>query len=451
MASSSQDRPLPCPICGEVCHCDDKAHPPAAPSPAKRRFVPDNDSTVGPAGNLIDPEAYDASEQMFAASLEHNVKTKPRFVVEESGRPTSAQSERPKTVAEEGSGQAAGDIGKSEMPTPAAAAQDEIKQPEAGVGNLHSSGDFDDQAEKTPLPEQTLLPGYPDLATWRQEVAARLDSYQARRGSQEPRYPSLRLRFEDEAEYSKDSTAPEASAKPAVAAEGATSAAAVKRALDPAATASGATADASTRVIHFPRSSAVGPPRPLDELAEPVLDRPRILEAPEIAPVPPALGGILIEEVEEPVHERRPGFEIPLTPASMKVRMFAASLDAVIVVFATVLFEYVFFQVTDATMSRLRAFVIGCAFGIVFWAGYQFLLLVYAGSTPGLHLAGLRLSRFDDTPASQRSRRWRAVASILSILSLGLGYAWCFLDEDQLCWHDRITGTYLSSQHPGQA
>ena len=28
--------------------------------------------------------------------------------------------------------------------------------------------------------------------------------------------------------------------------------------------------------------------------------------------------------------------------------------------------------------------------------------------------------------------------------SLGMGYAWVFLDEDVLCWHDRITHTYLA-------
>jgi hypothetical protein len=25
-----------------------------------------------------------------------------------------------------------------------------------------------------------------------------------------------------------------------------------------------------------------------------------------------------------------------------------------------------------------------------------------------------------------------------------MGYAWVFLDEDALCWHDRITHTYLA-------
>jgi hypothetical protein len=80
----------------------------------------------------------------------------------------------------------------------------------------------------------------------------------------------------------------------------------------------------------------------------------------------------------------------------------------------------------------------------VFWGAYQYLLLVYAGSTPGLRLARLELARFDGSPAGRRLRRWRVLASFLSAASLGMGYAWVFLDEDALCWHDRITHTYLA-------
>ncbi len=45
---------------------------------------------------------------------------------------------------------------------------------------------------------------------------------------------------------------------------------------------------------------------------------------------------------------------------------------------------------------------------------------------------------------TRRLRRWRVLASYLSAVSLGMGYAWVFLDEDSLCWHDRITHTYLA-------
>src|SRR5271168_4007868 len=43
-----------------------------------------------------------------------------------------------------------------------------------------------------------------DSPAWRQEVAARLSRYQARRKPRPPRYPSLRLRFEEENHCTND-------------------------------------------------------------------------------------------------------------------------------------------------------------------------------------------------------------------------------------------------------
>jgi uncharacterized RDD family membrane protein YckC len=197
----------------------------------------------------------------------------------------------------------------------------------------------------------------------------------------------------------------------------------------------------SARIIEFPRFYG-GPVDLSYELAEPVIDRPRIVEAPEVEPPPPALGGIIIEpEEQEP--EKRPGFEIPLQSASLSRRLWAGALDGLIVLAASALFGYIFFRITGTIprLSQLLGMVVTLA--VLFWAAYQYLLLTYTGSTPGLRLAGLELSRFDGTPVHRGLRRWRVLASILSALSLGLGFAWCFLDEDALCWHDRITHTHL--------
>jgi uncharacterized RDD family membrane protein YckC len=78
------------------------------------------------------------------------------------------------------------------------------------------------------------------------------------------------------------------------------------------------------------------------------------------------------------------------------------------------------------------------------WAVYQYLLIVYAASTPGLRAAGLELARFDGTSATRSLRRWRVLASYLSGASLGMGFVWALVDEDALCWHDRITHTYFT-------
>jgi hypothetical protein len=90
--------------------------------------------------------------------------------------------------------------------------------------------------------------------------------------------------------------------------------------------------------------------------------------------------------------------------------------------------------------------MMGLAIGIpfVFWAAYQYLLIVYAANTPGVRVARLELARFDGTSPNRSLRRWRVLAAWLSAVSLGMGYLWVFLDEDGLCWHDRITHTYFA-------
>jgi uncharacterized RDD family membrane protein YckC len=202
-------------------------------------------------------------------------------------------------------------------------------------------------------------------------------------------------------------------------------------------------AEPSAKIIEFPRPLAVSQ-QLFDELAEPVLDRPRILEAPDLVPPPPALGGILLENAAERTDERRPGFEVPLQPASMTRRMLAVATDAVLVILAFTAFGYIFLKVTPTVPPLTQAAGISIVLLGLFWTGYQYLLLVHAGSTPGLKLAKLELSRFDGSSVPRKTRRWRVLASVLSGVSVGLGYAWCFLDEDQLCWHDRITRTYMA-------
>ena len=334
------------------------------------------------------------------------------------------------------------------------------------------------EAEKpTPRPRaeamnrsQSAEPESDDSPDWRQEVASRLTCYHARRKPRPPRYPSLLLRFDRE-----DSIAP---VSDTLAGHGAfpqiTTSSNQALALDtfadladltpevlpaddpvpssttptlPAAAPATAptTAPTTAKIIEFPRSWTPAP-APLDELAEPVFDRnlPRILEVPDVIPPPPALGGITIEPAQQPETQKRPGIDIPLQSAPLARRILSAAIDGLIIAAASALFGFIFWKLTAIRPPRLQ--ILGLATGLtaLFWSVYQYLLVVHSGTTPGLRLARLQLTHFDGRPATRRLRRWRVLASFLSAASLGMGYAWVFLDEDSLCWHDRITHTHLA-------
>jgi len=129
--------------------------------------------------------------------------------------------------------------------------------------------------------------------------------------------------------------------------------------------------------------------------------------------------------------------------APMMHRMGGSGIDAAVVLSVFVGSAYLFSRLS-AVPPLYQALSASAVFIWLSWSLYQYLMLVYTGCTPGLKLMKLQLRKFDDSPVSRRLRRWRVLASILSGVSLALGYAWCFLDEDQLCWHDRITHTYMA-------
>ena len=181
------------------------------------------------------------------------------------------------------------------------------------------------------------------------------------------------------------------------------------------------------------------------ELADPIFDRPRIVEAPEILPPPPALGGMLMEAQTE-VTDRSAAEVSPLeAPASIGRRVAAVLVDSAILAAAVTVFAGIFLRLNPIGGSvTVFAMALGAA-AVGLWMAYEFLFVVYTGSTPGLRVAKLRLARFDGLPLKRSGRRWRVLASFLSAFSAGLGYLWCVLDPDGLCWHDRITRTHVQS------
>jgi len=75
----------------------------------------------------------------------------------------------------------------------------------------------------------------------------------------------------------------------------------------------------------------------------------------------------------------------------------------------------------------------------VLWCAYQGMFLLRQGSTLGMRAVGLELVDFDTRPLREDRLRMRTWSVMLSSAALGLGFAWALLDEDRLCWHDRIS------------
>lgn len=345
----------------------------------------------------FDPEVPDMSEQQFAASLEEE-NQRPTFVVDATEVATN-ESVRP-----------------------------------------HSSEFVVEQRASLPSPESSALveslgPQTTDSGPdWRDQVNAKVSHYKSRKAPK-VRYPSLQLQFESPAPRGR-AVGPD----PGLLFKTSATDVPIPPPRPPAE--AYVSLEATARVIEFPRAT---PPPPIqDELAEPVHDRPRIVEAPGLLPPPPAMGGILIEEENEQEPERRPGFDMPLQSAPLSRRLLAGSADALLVAGALSAFGYIFLRFSGPIQQWKLSFQLAATLAVILWPAYQYAFLVFTGSTPGLRLAKLTVNRFDGNPVSRSLRRWRVLASLLSCASLGLGYAWCFLDEDQLSWHDRITKTHLA-------
>lgn len=291
----------------------------------------------------------------------------------------------------------------------------------------------------------------PNPDAWRDELAQRLTRYRTRRKAPPPRYPSLKLPFQG-IQYTSRSAAVEETAPlpafeapvrqvPATDAREPVSPAETERQIPRVIPVP--VQQVSAKIIEFPRFAWAPPPAPPDQLAEPVGEQLRILEVPEIQPPPPALGGITIEAVQTEAVEKRLGIDIPLQIAPWERRLAASLIDSLIIGFACGLFGLIFWKIAAVRPPQIQLLGLAAGTLAIFWAAYQYLLIVYSGSTPGLRAAGLELTRFDGNSTSRSLRRWRIFASYLSALSLGMGYVWAFLDEDSLCWHDRISRTHF--------
>jgi uncharacterized RDD family membrane protein YckC len=344
---------------------------------------------------------------------------------------------------------------------------------------------------------------------WREQVASRVQQHRAKRKGADPD-PNLELRFTvqdapvDPRVMRARRFVAQAATKSPFADDQFQSQTTV------ASTAEDTTLAETTKIIHFPGSggSRGGSRNALAtvhdyhaamvelEAEEPLLDSLRITDVgetaegqaelpsaalrgspesfssvthPNIAYVPDDAPPIVYRKAKEPPAEQLelpnfddiqleathqqvlPELELGPRPAPLGQRMMAGIVDAAIVLAAAAVFNVTFTQLAEENLHSRMALLCAVAVGGVLWTLYQYTFLVHGNGTPGMHLAQLELANFDGKPVSAFDRRCRAVASALSGFSLGLGFLWALVDEDQLGWHDRMTKTLIRSSAPNPA
>ena len=141
----------------------------------------------------------------------------------------------------------------------------------------------------------------------------------------------------------------------------------------------------------------------------------------------------------EPMNHEEPIF---IETAPLHLRAIAAAIDLAFVLAGGWFFALILFEMR-ALPSGHNALLLFTVAGLGLWSLYQYLFMMFREGTPGMDATRLVLMSFDQLPPSRRQLRARTCGAILSTLSLGLGFAWAGLDEDALCWHDRISRTCL--------
>jgi hypothetical protein len=361
----------------------------------------------------------------------------------EAGEPATPRNPRAKTTAESQPGAAPGEPGSSPRPSrpfcdtnfyrranaEAAMQAADDAEPEAAVGDLSDALYGSATPDAEPAPEIS--------------EAERAAVPAAEEG---PSSPELQAP-EYDPDFDFDRERPPA---PAASADG------VESPREPEPAAAGAREGKQDgKLIYFPKPAIrlpVEPPMlpvpPYGELAEPVSSPPRIMDVPEA--IIPTIEGPLFADISldsEKTHEESPAaapspIELPLPVAFLSQRIFAALVDWLAVLAASALFCLLPWKLLPRLPEGRYALVALAGTVLFFWTIYHYLMLVYGRRTAGMEMANVSLRGFDGQAPTRPQRRRRVYSMLFSLLSLGLGFAWALVDEDSLCWHDRITRTF---------
>ena len=241
-------------------------------------------------------------------------------------------------------------------------------------------------------------------APWRGELAQRLDAYRTRRRKLAPNVGQSEFSFDRAASAILPHSAIEAAEAPAPVED------------------------------DFSFTIAIGRPSKKRALEESRL----VIDV----SLPPGLEASPQSQVIKDERKTLPGLH-PV--ASLDDRRLAAVIDICCLLFAFGGFLMLFGSLGGQfTLSKLNAAVYAATFAIVYLQ-YFTLFTVFGGTTPGMMMRSLQVVSFSGEPPTPRQMLLRSAGYILSAGTLFLGFLWAMWDEDELTWHDRLSGTHLSA------
>jgi uncharacterized RDD family membrane protein YckC len=255
--------------------------------------------------------------------------------------------------------------------------------------------------------DDTALAGPPaqasDASAWRDELAARMDAYRARRRKVAPSSAQSRLPFEDRSGELHDHSV--------------------------------AVADSAAAENDFSFTIAIG------RNSAPAEKRDARMEI-DVSVAPASRGKEAFSPADDGMTEQYGLYPV----ASLDERRWAALIDGACLLFAYGGFLALFGSMGGQfTISKLSAAVYAATLGIVYLQ-YFALFTIFGGTTPGMMFRGLQVTSFTGDPPTPRQMLLRSAGYILSAGTFFLGFFWAWWDEDALTWHDRLSRTYLNAQ-----
>lgn len=215
------------------------------------------------------------------------------------------------------------------------------------------------------------------------------------------------------------------------------------------------------KVIEFPQGEAnldvTLESSPGPEVDVPVLDSLPLerAEAPAalagefpVQPPPPAERPveIVLESPLPPVESPAPE-DVPMVyrVASLGRRFLAGLADALLLALAGGLFAFIFWRAGGHFSPHPLNYAVLAFIVTFFILAYFGAFTSLASATPGLLWVGLEVRNLEGNSPTIKESCWRAIGYLVSMAALMLGFVWALVDGEGLTWHDRMSGTFVSS------